>query len=169
MTTAELGRYAGLAVGLGGALGTLVGGWLCDKLRARTRNIELKVLAAALAMGLLCLSFTLFSPQRAVALLTMFAFDFCAYAYLGPIVTLIQQEADAGSRALAIALCVSVSNIVNLCLALPAVGWISDTLKAGYGAHAVGYALEIGALAAGALGMLALWRVSSFRNPSRST
>jgi len=158
MTTGELGEFAGLAVGLGGTVGTVGSGWLCDRLRTRTRNVELKVLATALSLGCLCLSLTLFSPQRSIALLSMFAFDICAYAFLGPIVTLIQGEADVHSRALAIALCVSVSNIINLCLALPLVGFISDVLNARQGVRAIADALEIGAIVTGALGLLAFWK-----------
>jgi predicted MFS family arabinose efflux permease len=158
MSTAQLGKYAGLAVGFGGAFGTLGCGLLCDLLRPRVRNVELKMVAFALGLGCLCLSLTLFTPKLSVALLSMFGFDICAYAFLGPMVTLIQKEAQPDSRALAIALCVTVSNIVNLTLALPLVGLMSDALKAAHGPQSIRYALEIGALIAGAGGMLALWK-----------
>jgi len=158
MNTAQLGKYAGLAVGFGGAFGTLGCGLLCDLLRPRVRNVELKMVAFALGLGCVCLSLTLFSPKLTIALLSMFVFDICAYAFLGPMVTLIQKEAQPDSRALAIAICVTVSNIVNLTLALPLVGLMSDALKATHGPQSIRYALEIGLAVAGAGGMLALWK-----------
>jgi len=74
-------------------------------------------------------------------------------------VTLIQNEASAQTRSLAIALCISVSNIVNLGIAIFAVGALSDALTPKYGNHALGYALGIGALIAALLGLTAHSRV----------
>lgn len=160
MTTAEIGRFAGLAVGLGGALGTLGSGFLCDLMRARLREVELKVLALALGLALIALWATLFSESRSIALLSMVFFNLGAYAFLGPIVTLIQGEATPESRALAVALCVSLSNIVNLGLVVPAVGLLSDSLRAQHGSESIRYALAVGATVAGLIGLLAFWRAA---------
>jgi predicted MFS family arabinose efflux permease len=158
LTTAQIGRFAALAVGLGGALGTLGSGFVCDLLRPRVREVELTVLALALGLGLVTLLLTLFAANRSAALVSMFFFNLCAYAFLGPIVTQIQAEAPPDSRALAIALCVSLSNITILGLALPAVGFLSDALKARHGPESIRYALAMAALVAGVLGLFAFWR-----------
>jgi len=164
LTTAEVGRFAGIAVGLGGTLGTLGAGFLCDVLSRRLPRIQFALLAIALALACVTLVLTLFIEVRSAALACMFLFDICAYAFLGPIVTLIQQEAASATRALAIALCVAVSNIINLGLALPVVGAMSDALKPQYGVRSIRYALMIGAIAATACGLVALWRASRIQS-----
>jgi predicted permease len=98
-------------------------------------------------------------PQRPIALGAMLLFYMFTYAFFGPTVTLIQNEASAHTRSLAIALCISVSNIVNLGIAIFAVGALSDALTPKYGNRALGYALGIGALIAALLGLTAHSRV----------
>jgi predicted MFS family arabinose efflux permease len=158
MSTAEVGRYAALAVGVGGALGTLGAGVLCDVLRKRIREVELRVLFAALAISLVGLLTTIFTTDRTVALISLFFLNACAYAFLSPVVTLIQAETIGTTRALAIAVGVAISNILNLGIALPLVGVASDALEPSYGAPAVGYALALGAFVSGTLGLFAYGR-----------
>ena len=65
MTTAQIGRFAAIAVGLGGALGTIGGGFVCDLLRQRVREVELKMLMTTLCLAVPLLLAT--SPRRALA------------------------------------------------------------------------------------------------------
>jgi predicted MFS family arabinose efflux permease len=164
MTTAQIGRFAAIAVGLGGALGTIGGGFVCDLLRRRVRDVELKMLMIALCMAVPLLLATLLSGSRSTALVCMILFDVFAFSYLTPTVVLIQKAVTAESRGLAIAVGLSISTILNLGLGLPLVGLLSDVLTPTQGHGAIRYALALGAIAAGLVGMFAHW--SARREPS---
>jgi MFS transporter, Spinster family, sphingosine-1-phosphate transporter len=166
MSTAEMGRYAGYAVGVGGALGTLGAGYLCDKLRSRLREAELVVLIAALAISLATLLAATLSSGLVFALTSLFVMNLCAYAFLGPVVMLIQTEATAISRALAVAVGVAISNILNLGVVVPLVGLISDGLRVAHGPRSVGVALALAALGMGGLGLIAYSK--AYRSKSRN-
>jgi hypothetical protein len=166
MTTAEVGRYSAIAVGFGGGIGTLGAGFVCDLLRRHDREVELKVLMVTLGLGVPALLTTLLVSDRTVALMSLVLFNICAYAYLGPTVTLIQKESAPESRGLAIAICISLSNILNLGFGLPLVGSLSDALTPSLGREALGYALALSALATGFIGMFAHWQA---RRAARST
>ena len=159
MTTAQIGGYAALAVGLGGAVGTLGGGLVCDRLRGTIRNAEVKLLATALVLSLVTLLATILIPDRAVALGCMFLFNGFVFSYLGPSATLIQAEATPESRGLAQAICLSMSVILNLGAGLPLVGALSDYLRPQHGPIALAYALAIGSVGMVAVGLLAYWQV----------
>jgi MFS transporter, Spinster family, sphingosine-1-phosphate transporter len=157
MSSAQIGRFAAIAVGLGGALGTIGGGFVCDLLRQRYRDVELKILMIALCLAVSLLLATLLSASRSTALISMILFDVFAFSYLTPTVSLIQQAVTEESRALAIAVGLSVSTILNLGFALPLVGLLSDALTPTQGRGAIRYALAVSALAAGLAGMLCHW------------
>jgi predicted MFS family arabinose efflux permease len=157
MTTAEIGRFAALAVGLGGAVGTIGGGFVCDLLRKRVRDVELKMLMVALCLAVPLLLMTVLSGNRSMALVSMILFDVFAFSYLSPTVALIQKAVADESRGLAIAVCLSISTILNLGLGMPLVGLLSDVLRPAYGQGAVGYALALDAILVGSVGMFSHW------------
>jgi hypothetical protein len=159
MTTAQIGGIASLAVGLGGAAGTLGGGFICDHLRKSVRNAEVKFLATTLSLSLVSLLVIVLSPSRTLALATMFLFNACAYSYLGPSATLVQREATSESRGLAQAICLSMSVILNLGAGLPLVGALSDALRPHFGAVGLAYALGVGCSFMCAVGLLSYWRI----------
>src|SRR5258708_3172827 len=63
---AQVGRYSAFAVGIGGGLGALGSGLLCDRLRRWDYDVEPKVLAACLALCVPALLAVLFSHTRAL-------------------------------------------------------------------------------------------------------
>jgi predicted MFS family arabinose efflux permease len=158
MTTADIGRFAALSVGLGGGLGTIGGGLLSDWLRSRVRRVESKVLMVTLALSIPALLGTVFSPDRSIALGSMLLFNVCAYGWLGPMVTLIQNEVGTSDRALALAVCTSIAGVVSLAGGLPLVGAISDALTPSEGPAAIAIALAITVVAAALAGIAAHWR-----------
>lgn len=159
MTTAEVGRYAGLAVGLGGALGSIGCGFVCDFLRSRMQNVESKVLITAMALTVPTLLATILSPDKSIAVISLFLLNIFVFAYVGPLVTLIQNDVVAEMRALAIAVTISFSNILSLAVFLPLIGYVSDVLRPSYGPMAIGHALAIFAISAAFIGVFAHWRV----------
>jgi predicted MFS family arabinose efflux permease len=157
MSTAEIGAYAAVAVGLGGALGTLGAGAVCDALRTRITEVESKLLMAVLAVSVPMLLITVLSTHRLIALISMFAFNVCAFAFLGPTVILTQRASTPETRALSVAILVSTGNVLSLAGGVPLVGLLSDTLTPVYGQDAIRYALAYGTMP-GCLGVLAHWQ-----------
>jgi MFS transporter, Spinster family, sphingosine-1-phosphate transporter len=155
MTTRQIGGYSAVAVGGGGGLGTLIGGLICDRLRRRVREIELKLLIIALGTSVCALLVIVLCSNRSLALASMIVLNFCAYTWPGPLVALIQQEATPDSRGLAVAISISISTILDLGLGLPIVGRLSDWLTPSYAAHAVGYAFALSGLIVGSIGIAA--------------
>jgi predicted MFS family arabinose efflux permease len=163
MTTARVGEFSAIAVGVGGALGALGSGVICDLLRKHVRDVESKVLLLVLALSIPTILATVLSANRSIALVSMFLFNICAYAWLGPTVTLIQNAATPKSRALAIAVCTSIASILSLGCGLPLVGAISDALTPKQGTGAIRYALAITVAAVALGGMFSHWR--ALRSP----
>lgn len=158
MTTARIGAFSAVAVGLGGALGALGSGIACDALRVRIQDVESKLLTIALCLAVPTALGTVLGANLAIAFSAMFLLNICIYAWLGPLVTLVQNEAPPDSRALAVAIGMAFSNVLSLGVGLPLVGLMSDALGPGYGAPAVGYALAIAIVAAAIIGAFSLWK-----------
>jgi predicted MFS family arabinose efflux permease len=138
----EVGRYSALAVGVGGGAGALGSGLLCDRFRRWDSDVEPKVLAACLGLTVPTLLAVLFSHELAVSLFALGAFNLVAYAYLGPIVVLIQKQANDATCGLAVGVCIAVSNMATLGFGLPLVGALSDRLAGDYGAWSIAVALS---------------------------
>jgi hypothetical protein len=166
MNAAEIGRFAALAVGLGGIIGTLSAGALCDLLRSRIHEVESKVMMISLALIVPTFLTTLLATNRSVALGSMFLFDVCAYAFLAPSARLTQQAATPDTQGVAIA-AGTLASIPNLAFGLPLVGAISDLLTPTYGQEAIRYALATCSVAA-VVGVFAHWRALRALRAARS-
>jgi predicted MFS family arabinose efflux permease len=158
MTLTEIGSYSAIAVGIGGGLGTLGGGFICDRLRNKVRHVELSFVMLAMVLGIPSMLLTIFGPDRSTAIVGMILFCMCAFSCTAPIISFIQRQTPPESRALAIAFCSAGSNIVPLGLGLPLIGLLSDGLHVAYGQMALGYALLSGIFLAVVAGVGALWR-----------
>jgi MFS transporter, Spinster family, sphingosine-1-phosphate transporter len=159
MSTAAIGWYAAIGVGIGGGLGTLGAGIACDLLRSATRQVESKLLLLVLGLSIPTVLATVLSTDRSAALVAMFLFDVCAYGWLGPTVNLIQNAVRPGHRALAIGVCGCVASIVSLGCGLPLVGAISDALAPHEGPNAIRDALALCVPVVALVGAFAHWRV----------
>ena len=156
MTALEVGRFLGLAVGLGGAVGALGVGFLCDHFRRRGRPRDWLLIKIVMVANLPLIALTVLTPSLSVALACVIALSMTVYGYLGPIPVLIQQQATSGTRSLSLGGVTAVANIMSMCIGVPTVGLLSDTLHPYFGAPAVGYALAIMIGAAALIGLVAL-------------
>lgn len=138
--TAGAGLYVAIAVGLGGAIGSLTGIG-CDRLRARVRHPESALMIATLLLVAPFLAVMIFESATAPALAAYFIYNVLAYAWLAPTIRLIQDAVEPGQRALAISVCSATAIFVGLGIGIPAVGWLSDRLTPSYGSQAVGLSL----------------------------
>ena len=148
MSAGEIGTWLALSVGIGGAIGSIGGGWLSDRLRARMARPEIWILAISTALTCPLLLLTVLSRDLTLALIGLFALNMFAFAWIGPTSATIQRVVPIRSRALAVGIQLSVANIISLTLGPPLVGYLSDVLRPDYGVESLRYALAIASVAA---------------------
>jgi predicted MFS family arabinose efflux permease len=141
LSTATVGTLLALVLGLGGGVGTMIGGVIADRLGERRPAWRLRIVAVA---------FTLMAPLwAAVFLVTDTAIMLALLVlpgallgfYLGPTFAMVQSLAHPSMRATAAALLLFVLNVVGLGIGPLAVGVLSDALLADFGPKSLGIAL----------------------------
>ncbi|HYX45350.1 MAG TPA: MFS transporter [Sphingomicrobium sp.] len=140
--TAQAGLWSALAVGIGGALGTLSGA-ACDLMRPRIRFPESAMLLGTLLMLPPFLFVMVFAKNAMAAVSSYLLYNVLAYSWTGPTIRLIQDSVAPRERALATALCSATGMFVGLGVGIPLIGWLSDHLAADYGSRSIGVALSI--------------------------
>jgi MFS family permease len=135
--------WLALAYGLGGGLGVLCGGYLADRLVARTRDERWYALwPVALLLASLPSTVALYlAPSPVLAVPALLAGAFLGHAFLGPVAALMQNLAGPERRAMAAALYVFLVNLVSMGLGPLAVGLVSDVLDSRLGTDALRFAL----------------------------
>jgi MFS family permease len=132
MSAAEVGNWLGVIVAVGGALGTIGGGALCDKLYSRKPDPRyyLWVTAATLLIVAPC-GFLLYSVEsRNVALWMLTPYIALTAAYLAPSIAVTHRLVGLRERALASALLLLVLNLIGLGLGPLFTGKLSDVFRA---------------------------------------
>ena len=143
MDTAQVGIYMGLAIGLGGMIGTFGGGYIADKLRHKDLRwyLWLSVIMAVLNLPV---SYFLFFGQTAqVALISLFISNLFTTVYMGPSLAVTHSLVPANMRALASAVLFFVLNLIGLGLGPVTIGILSDWLEPTYGVDSLRYAFSI--------------------------
>jgi MFS family permease len=141
MAGAELGTKYGLALGLGGVIGSAIAGVLADRLGRRDKRWWLWVPAiAAIAPTPFILAF-FFHGDADRALAWLFPGLALAAFYQGPVFSTVQTLVKLRMRAVASGILLFIINIVGLALGPPSVGLLNDYVFAHLGAEAVRYSL----------------------------
>lgn len=141
MSTGELGTYMALVFGIGGGLGTFLGGYLADRLGVRDRRWYLWVPMLATAAATPFFFGVFFAPTAGMAFLYMILPTLLVSALFGPVFATTQTLVPAEMRATAAAVLLFVINIIGLGLGPQAVGILSDLLRPQYGVDSLRYAL----------------------------
>jgi len=141
MTAARFGLWIALAIGPGGALGALGGGYLADKLKTRYARAEIGLVVTSTALTCPFMLAACLLRNTAAALACMFVMYTLAYVWLGPTCAMVQRVAPVRSRALATGIQLFVANVTALAFGPPLVGYVSDLLAPHVGLQSVRYAL----------------------------
>jgi predicted MFS family arabinose efflux permease len=140
---AQIGLWLALLYGGGGLCGALAGGWCAERLNRRASDgsgyARLCCWSLLGALPFVPLVFLNASPYAALAL--HLPIVVLMHMNTGPVLTLLQQIAGPGRRALAHAMSVLVSNVVALPLGPLAVGMFSDRFGPVLGTQALGIAI----------------------------
>jgi predicted MFS family arabinose efflux permease len=160
MPLREVGLWLGLTNGVGGFLGSLVGGLLADKLGARDPRWRLRVGALATLASIPFLYAFLYAPTVQLALAANLAGPFLGAMYLGPVFAMGQSLAPPHLRARSSAALLFAINFIGLGLGPWLTGALSDHFASAHGAASIRTALAIVGVSY-AWGAAHLWRASS--------
>ena len=131
----------GFIIGIGGAIGSLAGGYLGDRLSRRDPRWALWVPGASTLIAVPFAAAAILSRDLYVSLgLYVLPLAF-GYMYLGPTLATTHALVAPRMRALASAVLFFIINLIGLGLGPTLVGVVSDALQASYGADSLRYAI----------------------------
>lgn len=139
----EVGTSLALITGIGGALGTYMGGVLADRYGAKDKRWYLWIsgIPAACSVPLMFTAVFIGDPRLVLGFL-FFATMLGAF-YLGPTIAISHTLVSPSMRAMASAILFFILNLIGLGLGPLVVGMLSDFLTPSYGSEALRYALGI--------------------------
>ncbi|GIX31220.1 MAG: MFS transporter [Porticoccaceae bacterium] len=146
-----VGQWMALIVGVGGFLGTLLGGRLVDRMARRRPGQMVRVPGLWVLAGLPFGVVFVLAESTAVALAAMFPFYLLLQVYIPAMYTANQNLARLEMRATASAICLFIINIVGAGFGPFLVGALSDFFALPSGAEGLRYAMLV-TVAIGAVG-----------------
>nr|WP_246386830.1 MFS transporter [Litorivivens lipolytica] len=165
----EAGLYLGLIGAFGGGLGTVLGGYICDRMAAKdvVWQLRLPMLGILISLPLQIAFllwpegsvFTLFGKTIPVAILFMAVSSVFAGFWIGPTYAAVQNIVPSHSRTQAAALLLLSFNLLGMGLGPTLVGLISDAIS-GYGVSSIRYALLL-SLSTTLVGAFLYWKGGS--------
>lgn len=139
----QVGTSLMLTTGIGGAIGTYLGGYLADKYGQKDIRWYLWVPAIPAIFVVPINVFAMFTPDASMALGLIFMATLLGSFYLGPTIAITHTLVSPGMRAMASAVLFFILNLIGLGLGPVTVGIISDALSSTYGADSLRYAIAI--------------------------
>lgn len=130
MSRTEIGIFYGTVAGVGGAIGTIWGGYLADKLGANDRRWFLWVPMWGKIVGAPLFILALLAPTAELSLLFYFPAITTAAIYLGPSLAITHHLVPASMRAMSSAVLFFILNIIGLGTGPTVVGAVSDWIVA---------------------------------------
>lgn len=160
MSISETGAWLALILGVVGAVGALVGGYLGDRLGETDRRWYVLVPAVALAIALPFTLSTFVVQDHRLALLAYCVPVLVSGMYAGPVIAVTHAMVTSRARAMASAVFFFIQNLIGLGLGPLVVGIFSDMLAPKYGQNSLRYALLV-ALTLATLLSIALYGLAS--------
>jgi len=143
MTTGELGVWLGLILGISGAVGTYLGGYIVGRYMANDVRAQLRFMAVSVALFFPFTLMMLLASNKHFALFMLIPGSMLALSIYGPVFSIIQQLVSEKIRAMAIAVTLLILNLVGMGLGPQVVGIISDYLTPMLGVDALRIAMVI--------------------------
>lgn len=99
MSSGELGTWLALIVGVGGSVGTWLGGYLTSRCGVRDKRIKVRLVAFATALVPPIIVMSLWSPSTAWTLWLLLPSQVLMFFFFGPTVALVQELSASNMRA----------------------------------------------------------------------
>jgi MFS family permease len=141
MSLSEVGLWLGCVSGIGGAVGTLAGGMLSDRLGRRDARWYGWVAALAAFGAIPAAALYLLAESGAAALGMYLVFILLVGAYNGPLHAMNQFLAKPRMRAMSVAVQLLIVNSIGGGLGPWLVGRLSDSLRPEYGEEGIRYSM----------------------------
>jgi len=142
MEVASIGAALGITSGVGGMIGTFLGGYLADRLGAKDIRWYLWVAVIAGLINYIPAYFAFFSDDTNFVLINYFFSALFTAIYLGPCIAVTHNLVNAKMRALSSAILFLILNLIGLGLGPLGIGAISDYLAPEYGAESLRYSFS---------------------------
>lgn len=159
MDFAFISWWGGILSIVAGVPGTILGGYVADRLRRRGRGGRMFFSALAALLAIPCWIALLFSNSLALLLVANFILLGLSLIWLGPAAADVHEIAGPKLRGLGIGIYFFAVNIAAYAIGAPLVGFLNDLLGATENPTAMRYALLISPFAC-ALSAVLLWRGS---------
>jgi MFS transporter, Spinster family, sphingosine-1-phosphate transporter len=159
LTAGQTGLWFGIIGGVGGIIGTWLGGYLADRFGATNRRHVLSAPAIGMALAVPIAIAAYHAPSWPLALALIFVPQVCNSLYYGPCYSAAQGLVPIKARAIAAASLLFFQNLIGLGLGPLFFGMLSDMLHPTYGADSVRYVLY-GAAVLGLVPAFFFWRCS---------
>ncbi len=143
MNSAEIGAQLALIMGTAGLAGTLLGGYLADRVAARTGDFRwyMKLPGTMLLVSIPFTVLMYFWPSSKGALILYVLPVLSNHMILGPVVASLQNLAGVRRRAMAAAFYLFLVNLISMGAGPLIIGIISDVLGTARGAESLRVAL----------------------------
>jgi MFS family permease len=145
MALEEAGSLVGAAAVLGGLGGTVVGGYLGDRLKGWLRQPYYAVSALSMALASVLAAVALLVTSKAGVAVTMILAQFFMWFYNGPINARIVNAVPSALRARALSLSILCIHLLGDALSPTVVGLVADAVGLHLGIACVPLAMAVGA------------------------
>lgn len=139
MTAQDVATWYAVALGVTGIVGTVVSGWLVDRLGLKDRRWFAWVPAIAFALSIPFWFGLLWAPTWQIAMLMLLGPMLMNQAYLAPALTVAQNAVPPAQRTMTGAILLFVLNLVGLGVGPVYVGFIADRMEPAHGDQALVY------------------------------
>jgi predicted MFS family arabinose efflux permease len=143
LNIAQAGAFLAVVIGIGGAIGTWLGGRFSDRLRARDVRWSLWLVALVFVVARPFAMAFYWIDDTTVALALFVLPAAVGAVHIGPSVAVLHERIDPHLRPLASALFLMILTLVGLGFGPLAVGALSDLVFARYGENSLRYALLV--------------------------
>jgi MFS family permease len=143
MSIMDIGFALSISAGIGGALGTFIGGWLPDYIKPKNKAWYMWIPSLSFLISLPFAYYAFLSSDTQTVLVVYFIYYVLHAFYLGPCIAVSHNMVPHTMRALVSAILFFILNLIGLGLGPLSVGLVSDYLQADYGVDALRYSMII--------------------------
>jgi len=142
----EVSYYFAAILFIGGVAGIWLGGFLGDRLGARSRSVYALIPAGGFLLAIPGSVLGMLSPSLTAAFFFFLIPTALGLAWLGPVITAQQHLVAPHMRATASAIYLFVINLIGLGLGTVLIGALSDALTRQFGTEALRYSIVAGSV-----------------------